>query len=128
MKHYELNDTEQVRTDAVNLVDHLAEYSDSGNDELANELFRDFIHHLIVNGFIKQYSDVRDFSPVHSPSIKGLSDPTLDTIHPSIFAYYLIKYCFVDNPEIDKKVDLDFPEWKFTTEILMKHFVYNMHP
>jgi len=118
MEH-KLNDTEQVRVDAINLVDDLTEYNDSGDNEQANELFRDFIHHLIINGFIVAYLDITNYNS----NISGLGDNKLYTIHPALFTYFLIKYCFAGNPHIHEQVDLDFPEWKFTMDVLMKYFM-----
>ena len=119
MKEYTLNDSEQVRTDAINLVDNLTEYTDSGNDEAANELFRDFIRHLVVNGFITDHMDGLD---EYTRTFSGLNADNLYSISPSVFSYQLIKYCFADVPDIHHRIDLDFPNWKFTMEVLMNYF------
>ena len=120
MKEYALNDSEQARTDAINLVDNLTEYSDSGNDELASELFRDFIHHLIINGFIKSDMDGID---EYSRTFNGLNADNLYNISPSVFSYQLIKYCFVGQPLAHTKLDLNFPDWEFTMGALMNYFI-----
>ena len=117
MSEYILNDTDQVRLNAINLVDNLTEYSDSGDRQLAEELFEELIHHLIINGFIKSYQDITDYKA----DIQGLSDDELYVIHPGRFTYFLIKYCFVGNPY--EQFDLSFPEWKFTMDVLMKYFM-----
>lgn len=119
MKEHVLNDTEQVRMDAINLADHLTEYGDSGDNETANDLFYELICHFVDNGFLENDGTEYTKFSINRFEFSGLADPSLYTMPPLIFVYFLLKYCFADVIFSHGRLKLDFYEWTLVVNKLI---------